>query len=262
MVPPRTQKGFTKFDNEIFDALLTAPFVSSREIKIVLAVIRYTDGFGREEHRLSLRYISSKTEIDYQHVSEAITSLVIKNIIKISESRANKQSRILRINKDYKTWIFRSSQNRNSSQVSDGLVTEEVTVKVPKRVTKKETKKENIKKYTDDDFEKLWATFPGGEYGSKGSKKQARVEFFKLYQNRIGLDLLINSIKEQIENKRMTSNNNFIEKFPHVSRWLKNERWADDIPEIKKEGYTYDEAIRFDKSLKTFNKEGDIWIKN
>ena len=232
MASPQKENGHTQIANELYEAILIAP-LTIREMKIVLTVIRYTYGFNRKEHELSVRFISNATGIKFQHIADSIKTLKAKNVITISESNKHKQGRIIKLNKDYETWVFNSSRKGDSSQKSDGSVPKRVTVRVPKRVTKKYNK-EKLNTYTVEDFEKFWSIFPNGELGNKGSKKKAKEEFLKLKPNDVNLDALITAVNRQAEYKRIKkSKNEFVPQFQNVERWLKNERWTDEIPEQK-----------------------------
>ena len=73
--------------------------------------------------------------------------------------------------------------------------------------------------------------FPNGELGNKGSKKNAMKEFKKLNPDKMSLETLITAVERQASYKRAGLKKGFAENFQHVERWLKNERWTDDIPE-------------------------------
>jgi phage replication O-like protein O len=144
MASPQKENGHIRIANELYEKILVSNF-TKRELKIILAIIRFTYGFNRKEWELSVRFISKATGIEFQHISNSITSLIDKNVIMISESSTHKQGRIIKLNKDYETWNLNRSQNSDSSQKSDGSVPKKVTVRVPKTVTKKDNK-DNLKK--------------------------------------------------------------------------------------------------------------------
>ncbi len=230
MASPQKENGHIQIANELYEMILRSNF-TLRELKVILTVMRFTYGFNRKEWELSVRFISKATGIKYQHISSSVTSLVEKNVIVISESNTHKQGRILKLNKDYETWNLNRSQSGYSSQNSDGSVPKRVTVRVPKTVTKKDNK-DKLNTYSVEDFEKFWKIFPNGELGSKGSRKNAKREFLKLNPEKINLEKLFIAVNKQSEYKSMMkSEGKFFESFPHIERWLKNERWTDDIPQ-------------------------------
>lgn len=157
MANPQKENGFTSIANELLEAILKSD-LSLRELKIVLCVIRFTYGFNRKSAELSLRFISTATNIQHHHVSKTIKILFDRNVLVINKNYSvGKDSRVISLNKNYESWISDSSQKSNikievdSSQKSNIIVPKKVTIKVPKRVTKKE-KKENIKKAQLENF--------------------------------------------------------------------------------------------------------------
>ena len=232
MASPQNENGYTMIANELYDEGLLKYQFTLRELKIVLTVIRFSYGFKRKDAELSVRFISNATGIKFHHISNSIKSLQEKNILILLESNNHKQGRKLKLNKDYEAWKLQSSPKGNSSQKSNGIVPKRVTVRVPKRVTKKENNKENINKYTVEDFEKFWAIFPNGELGNKGGKKNAMKEFLKINPYKISLEELISAVEKQEEYKKIKiSKGEFVSQFQNVERWLRNERWTDEIPE-------------------------------
>lgn len=78
---------FTRFPNELFDWLLArSNDLSKREIVVILAVIRNTIGWRREECRLSCRFIAKATNLDPANVSKAIHELEKKELLLVDRS--------------------------------------------------------------------------------------------------------------------------------------------------------------------------------
>jgi len=77
-------------------------------------------------------------------------------------------------------------------------------------------------------FEKVWNAF-STQFGSKGSKPRALIEFNKLKLTESEVIELVDIIERQKAEKldfRMTGQ--FCENFQHCERYLKNRRWEDD----------------------------------
>lgn len=174
MASPQKENGFTSIANELLGEILKSDF-TLRELKIILTVIRFTYGFNRKQAELSVRFISKATGIKFHHLANSINTLISKNVLTINDSDNHKQGRILKLNKDYETWNFESSQKSNSYQKSNGLVTEKVTDSV-KTVTltgtKKESIKENINTIVQNEFERFWNLY---------DKKVSKEKSFKLW---------------------------------------------------------------------------------
>lgn len=82
-----SDSGYTRFPNELFDLLLAkSSELSKREIVILLAIIRNTNGWNREKSQLSCRFIANATGIDHANVSKAIKNLEREGIILVDRS--------------------------------------------------------------------------------------------------------------------------------------------------------------------------------
>lgn len=75
---------YTKFPNELLDWLLAkSPELTKREIVVLLAIIRNTIGWHREECRLSCRFLEKATGLDHSNANKTIKSLEDKGLIKV-----------------------------------------------------------------------------------------------------------------------------------------------------------------------------------
>lgn len=73
-------KGFTKIDNQVYKSFLSYDLTCT-ELKVLLAIIRYTSGFGRKECKLSADYIARIIGKSRRSVTYAIDTLCGENII-------------------------------------------------------------------------------------------------------------------------------------------------------------------------------------
>ena len=153
MASPQKENGFTAIANELLEKIYQQKF-SLREIKVILAVIRFTFGFHRKAANLSLRFLAHATGIKYRHTQTTVSNLIAKNILTIKSEAIGIKSRVIQLNKDYEKWNF--TIVRKGITKDDLLLTEKVSVALTKRVsvdtTKKVSKKENIKKTLKKDF--------------------------------------------------------------------------------------------------------------
>lgn len=82
--------------------------------------------------------------------------------------------------------------------------------------------------YTED-FERLWNAFDS-RYGEKGSKKNAFKVFLDLEINPDDVDYIIERLeKQKLAKDHMRARGIFTPPFQHVERYLKNERFDDEI---------------------------------
>ena len=86
-----------------------------------------------------------------------------------------------------------------------------------------------IKKSYPASFERLWNGFDT-EYGEKGSKKAA-FEVFRVKEiNSEDVDFILERYRQQLASKKQQrANGAFWCSFQHVERYLRNERWEDEI---------------------------------
>jgi len=79
------------------------------------------------------------------------------------------------------------------------------------------------------EFERLWQAFDSA-YGEKGSKADAYKQFLQLEINSEDVDFIITRYSEQKEIKRQQRElGKFSPNFQHVCRYIKNERFDDEI---------------------------------
>lgn len=85
-------KGFTKFDNTLLEAIMRADF-NGTEMKVIITIVRYTAGYQRTVGTLSAACISLLTGKSERCVKYALKSLYEKNVIsKFTEGGVNSYS--------------------------------------------------------------------------------------------------------------------------------------------------------------------------
>ena len=114
------ENGYTRIANELLEQVILYKLNAS-QLKIVLIIIRYTYGFNRKSHSLSLSFISKATEISKRYVSSELNKLIDQNVVLVTQQHTDTQSRELQLNKDYKSWEGNSSvqQMNNPSTVEE-----------------------------------------------------------------------------------------------------------------------------------------------
>lgn len=76
----RNTGGFTRMDNDLLDALASASFTIT-ERKVIDVVIRLTAGYQRSTARITGREFETRTGKKRNHVSEAVDSLLRRNVL-------------------------------------------------------------------------------------------------------------------------------------------------------------------------------------
>lgn len=144
---PQLEDGHTRIANELFEAIISFQF-SSRQLKVVMAVIRKTYGFNKKQDRLALSTISEMTGVIKTHVCQTVKQLREMNVLEVDASGF---SHCISLNKNYREWkscdrISHSDQNGHSDRISHEIVTKTVTKECPKQSPQKTIKnnKDNI----------------------------------------------------------------------------------------------------------------------
>lgn len=95
--------GYTRIANELLEAFMAAE-LTARQLKVVLAVIRKTYGFGKKVDRITNTQISAMTGIHHTHVCKAKNEMIAMNIIITSGLSIG-------VNKVVSEWNFNISQH-------------------------------------------------------------------------------------------------------------------------------------------------------
>lgn len=80
IIPLRNTGGFTRMDNELYEALIGAE-LSGRELRVALAIHRQTAGYNLESARIAASYIAQMSGIHREDVSRAICELIRQRVI-------------------------------------------------------------------------------------------------------------------------------------------------------------------------------------
>lgn len=116
MASPQKENGFTPIANELLEKIYQCKF-SLRELKIILAVIRFSYGFNRKTSALSLRFLEKATNIHLRHVQTTVKKLIIKNVLIIKTESKGIHSRKIQLNKNYDNWQLSIDQKSNTKLI-------------------------------------------------------------------------------------------------------------------------------------------------
>ncbi|MEC5508298.1 replication protein [Klebsiella oxytoca] len=140
--------GYTRIANELLEAVMAAD-LTARQLKVALAVIRKTYGFGKKLDRITNTQIAAMTGIHHTHVCKAKNEMIAMNII-VSNGHA------IGINKVISEWDFTISHiskqladtaNNSLANLANGCKPTQLNTK--ETIQKKE-KKENTQSSGDD----------------------------------------------------------------------------------------------------------------
>lgn len=131
--------GYTRIANELLEAVMAAD-LTARQLKVVLAVIRKTYGFGKKFDRITNTQISAMTGIHHTHVCKAKNEMIAMNII-VTNGLA------IGVNKVISDWnISISRHGKTLSETANEALAKSANTNKPTQLNTKETiqKKEKI----------------------------------------------------------------------------------------------------------------------
>lgn len=178
--------------------------LNGTQYSIILTVWRFTYGFQRKEHDLSITFIANATGISTRAVKKELKVLIDKNVILVAKESTKTDSRVLKFNKDYETW----KQGNNQSPATQGSKSSPGEQLIPSQGNKEVkrqgnnqspkkdiVRKENSKDTLDNFFEMIWQLYPKKE-GRGAVKKTQKEKLFK-----IGLEEMTRAVSRYIKAK-------------------------------------------------------------
>lgn len=115
MASPQTENGHTQIANEILEVIPFFKF-NGTQLRMLLVIVRYTYGFKRKQHDLSVSFFEKATGITKRQIQKEINNLIEnKVIIEISKPSFN-TSRKLAFNKNYDEWLIGRSLSKEHSE--------------------------------------------------------------------------------------------------------------------------------------------------
>lgn len=102
MANPQIENGYTRIANELLDQIMKTN-LNGTQFRLVIAIWRYTYGYRRIQHEMSVRFLAELINASRGQVNRELTVLVERNVITILEP-GSKGARVLSVNKNYKEW--------------------------------------------------------------------------------------------------------------------------------------------------------------
>ncbi|WP_244319393.1 replication protein [Geobacillus icigianus] len=231
------ENGYTKIANEILEHLALTK-LSPTQFRLILVIWRYTYGFNRKDHEMSLSFLAEATGIHKQRIKQELDKLIENNIVIITEEGSFSKSRKLAFNKDYDTWRLQSTKESTVSGIADTTVSKnaDTTVSETAYSTVSEFAYQEIKninkdlnKNIDDDdigndhaqsFQLIANRYiqRRGKGLSLSPKDEAAIE--KLLQEQIPLDDILTLIDQVFDEYEPKFNGDEIHSFEYVRKVL------------------------------------------
>lgn len=148
MSGPQLENGYTRIANEILE-VLAATNLNGTQRRILDALFRQTYGWQREEHEMSLTFLSSATNIHKMQIQRELAALIDRKIIAVMKKATFSKSRSLAFNKNYSEWI--DSEQLAKKLTASDVVNETVSGLANETVSElaNQIKKGNKDKETD-----------------------------------------------------------------------------------------------------------------
>ncbi|MGG4452371.1 replication protein [Brevibacillus porteri] len=125
---PQIEDGYTRLANEILEHIMKAS-LNGTQFRIVMAVWRYTYGFQRKEHDLSLTFLAKAIDAGRGQVDREMTALIDRKII-IVVGTGGRGSRVIAFNKNHSEWTVPTMTTAGSTQ---GIISKEIRKEVIER---------------------------------------------------------------------------------------------------------------------------------
>lgn len=102
MAGPQIEDGYTRIANEILEYVMKTS-LNGTQFRLVIAAWRYTYGFRRKEHELSLGFLAGQIGASRSQVDRELSVLIERRIFKV-EGAGKRGARIIRFNKNFVEW--------------------------------------------------------------------------------------------------------------------------------------------------------------
>lgn len=124
MADVQIENGYCRVANEILDHIARCK-LNGTHFRIVMVVWRFTYGFQRKEHELSISFIASATEIHKKQIDRELKELISRRIVTVVKEASFNQTRIVSFNKNYDEWILDDSELKRGEVAKKLPVSEE-----------------------------------------------------------------------------------------------------------------------------------------
>jgi phage replication O-like protein O len=270
------EKGYTKIANEILERMALTK-LSPTQFRLILVIWRYTYGFNRKDHEMSLSFLAEATGIHKQRVKQELDKLIESNIIIVIEEGTYSKSRKLSFNKDYDTWNIRSAKKCTVSEIADSTVSKNADSTVSEiayttvsefayqEINNKKNIKENIKEEEEDrmlqsDFQLIADKFIQRRgHGFDLSPEDERA-IHRLLDDNIPTDIILKYIDEIFDQYEPKHRLDYIKSFKYIEKVIldryfgqKGEERTNDgavhkhrrgVGRSTKESKSYEQALR------------------
>lgn len=146
MANPQLEDGHTRIANEILENIMKVS-LNGTQFRLVMAIWRYTYGFQRKQHEMSISFLAEAISASRSQVDRELLVLIERKIIEVVAT-GKRGGRVLGFNKKHTEWDDctprRGLYSKQSTEVSSNQSTELYPTWSNKKENTKEIIKENI----------------------------------------------------------------------------------------------------------------------
>ncbi|MBT2735326.1 replication protein [Bacillus sp. ISL-7] len=162
MANVQIENGYTKIANELFEELAKIK-LSPTQYRLLFVIWRYTYGFNRKEHEMSLTFLSQATGCDLRQIQRELKSLEVRKLIfqKIKSGNTRK----ITFNKNHDDWVSKSVGEINNGERDISTLGKNIkgtNGEIDKQEINKKILKENVNRSEKPnpylEYEKLFGT--------------------------------------------------------------------------------------------------------
>lgn len=161
MVNPQAENGHTRIANEIMENMAKLP-LNGTQFRILMVIWRYTYGFNRKEHDLSLSFLKEATNCDPRQLQRELKNLENRNVI--TQNIKHGANRIISFQKHYDKWVYDKSIGESTNGESTKSTIGESTKKSIGEFTNQERNKTKLKSNRAENLNTTLINFFRDEY--------------------------------------------------------------------------------------------------
>lgn len=152
MAGPQLEDGYTRIANKILEESARHKF-NGTQYSILLVVWRYTYGFKRKSHTLSIGFIAEAINADQKGVKKELNNLLLRNVLQVVSEAHGSRPRSIGFNKNFTEWLEEVPVQEKSDNSSE-----------PKKEGSKKQPMEKLKFHdtvylTQEQYDKLCVDF-------------------------------------------------------------------------------------------------------
>src|SRR5215470_17248961 len=224
----------TQMPNVLLDEVI--PTLKPAAVRILLAIVRFTYGYGKPADRISFTQLARVTGLSRWGVNGAVDELKARKIINVKPGAKGRGANEYSLNLDIRTGqlVKKGDQCENlTSQVGSQETRLSQTNSKPKKRERTESDKQipdslshkRSKKLTRLDsaavevFERFYLAYP-----RRVAKKKAFEAWLELNPDAETVSVIMGAVERYAEEVRNTE----LRFIPHPATWLNDRRWEDE----------------------------------